>query len=70
MATSGAFTIGAGSQTMSDPGPLVRRGDVVVVTTNYRLGALGFLHLDELGGVGCLLRFSPWGQPADDRGGR
>ena len=27
-----------------------RRGDVVVVTINYRLGALGFLHLAELGG--------------------
>jgi len=46
----GAFTIGAGSQRMYDPGPLVLRGDVVVVTTNYRLGALGFLHLDTLGG--------------------
>ncbi|MCX7621952.1 MAG: carboxylesterase family protein, partial [Acidimicrobiales bacterium] len=28
----------------------VRRGDVVVVTINYRLGALGFLHLAEVGG--------------------
>jgi len=29
---------------------LARRGDVVVVTINHRLNALGFLHLEELGG--------------------
>jgi para-nitrobenzyl esterase len=40
----GAFTIGSGSQMMYDPRPLVRAGDVVVVTVNYRLGVLGFLH--------------------------
>jgi para-nitrobenzyl esterase len=40
----GAFTIGSGSQMMYDPRPLARAGDVVVVTVNYRLGALGFLH--------------------------
>lgn len=43
----GAFTIGSGSQMMYDPRPLTRRGDVVVVTINYRLGALGFLQLDD-----------------------
>ena len=46
----GAFTIGSGSQAFYDVRPLVRRGDVIVVTTNYRLGALGFLHLGELAG--------------------
>jgi para-nitrobenzyl esterase len=46
----GAFTIGAGSQPMYDPRPLARRGDAVLVTTNYRLGALGFLDLAEHAG--------------------
>jgi para-nitrobenzyl esterase len=44
----GAFTIGSGSQSLYDVRPLVRRGDAVLVTVNYRLGALGFLHLTEL----------------------
>jgi para-nitrobenzyl esterase len=46
----GAFAIGSGSQSLYDGAPLARRGDVVVVTINYRLGALGFLHLRELTG--------------------
>lgn len=36
----GAFTYGGGS--LYDPAPLVKKG-VVVVTVNYRLGALGYL---------------------------
>ncbi|NNL66080.1 MAG: carboxylesterase/lipase family protein, partial [Myxococcales bacterium] len=44
----GAFVLGSGSQTIYDGDRLARRGDVVVVTINYRLGALGFLHLAEL----------------------
>jgi len=48
----GAFMIGAGSQTLYDGAVLARRGEVVVVTINYRLGALGFLHLNELCGDG------------------
>jgi para-nitrobenzyl esterase len=44
----GAFTIGSGSQSMYDAQHLARRGDVVVVTINYRLGALGFLELSAL----------------------
>ncbi len=43
----GGFVIGSGSQDIYDASSLVRRGDVVVVTINYRLGALGFLHLDD-----------------------
>ncbi|MDJ0865895.1 MAG: carboxylesterase/lipase family protein [Myxococcota bacterium] len=43
----GGFVIGSGSQNIYDASSLVRRGDVVVVTINYRLGALGFLHLDD-----------------------
>ena len=34
----------------TDGARLAQRGDVVVVTINYRLGALGFLELDEIGG--------------------
>lgn len=44
----GAFVLGSGSQTIYDGSKLARRGDAVVVTLNYRLGALGFLHLAEL----------------------
>jgi len=39
----GGFTTGSGSVFLYRGGPLVRHGDVVVVTINYRLGALGFL---------------------------
>ena len=38
----GAFAIGSGSQPLYDGSALARRG-VVLVTFNYRLGALGFL---------------------------
>jgi para-nitrobenzyl esterase len=44
----GAFTIGSGSQSLYEGTALSKRGDVVVVTINYRLGAFGFLRLDEL----------------------
>lgn len=43
----GAFVIGAGSQSIYDASKLVRRGDVVVVTINYRLGVFGFLDLGQ-----------------------
>jgi para-nitrobenzyl esterase len=39
----GGFTSGSGSVFLYRGGSLVRNGDAVVVTLNYRLGALGFL---------------------------
>ena len=39
----GAFILGAGSTSLYSGEHLATRGDVVVVTINYRLGALGFL---------------------------
>jgi len=39
----GGFTTGSGSFLLYRGGDLARNGDVVVVTINYRLGALGFL---------------------------
>lgn len=44
----GIFVMGAGSQEGYDGKNLAQEGDVVVVTLNYRLGALGFLRLNEL----------------------
>jgi para-nitrobenzyl esterase len=46
----GAFVAGASSYRTSEGASLARRGDLVVVTLNYRVGALGFLELDEIGG--------------------
>ncbi len=46
----GAFRTGTGASPMYDGAALAKRGDVVVVTLNYRLGYLGFLYLPELGG--------------------
>jgi para-nitrobenzyl esterase len=43
----GAFTIGASSSPTYDGASLARRGDVVVVSCNYRLGVLGFGALDD-----------------------
>ncbi|MGH2481948.1 MAG: carboxylesterase/lipase family protein, partial [Ktedonobacteraceae bacterium] len=44
----GSFVIGPGSG--YNGAGFAQPGDVVVVTLNYRLGVLGFLHLDELAG--------------------
>ena len=46
----GAFTMGSGSTPWYDGTAFATNGDVVVVTINYRLGALGFLHLADIGG--------------------
>jgi hypothetical protein len=43
----GGFTGGAGSDTTFDGSALASRGDVVVVTINYRLSTLGFLALEN-----------------------
>ena len=50
----GGFLFGSGSQPLYDGARLARRGDVVVVTLNYRLGALGWLALTGLGDEGGL----------------
>lgn len=44
----GGFVIGSASQSIYHGDRLARRGDVVVVTLNYRLGAFGFLNLKEV----------------------
>jgi carboxylesterase type B len=43
----GAFTGGTGSDSTFDGSGLASRGDVVLVTINYRLTTLGFLALDD-----------------------
>lgn len=53
----GAFVTGSGAD--YDGGYLAATGPAVVVTVNYRLGPLGFLHLQHLGGV-----FESSGNPA------
>ena len=65
----GGFTSGSGAGVMYRGGDLARNGDVVVVTINYRLGALGFLGhralvADEatpeaVGNWGCSTRWRP-----------
>ena len=46
----GGFTMGSGSSPGCNGRTLSGRGDAVVVTINYRLGALGFLNLREATG--------------------
>lgn len=45
----GAFVSGASSIPLYDGTQLALRGECVVVSVNYRLGALGFLHVAPLG---------------------
>src|SRR5438270_716997 len=49
----GAFLYGTGATPWYD-GRTFARSDVVLVTINYRLGALGFLHVDGQGNNGIL----------------
>ena len=51
----GGFTSGSGAGDLYRGGMLAREGDVVVVTLNYRLGALGFLAHPALADPG-----EPW----------
>jgi para-nitrobenzyl esterase len=46
----GGFEAGSGSSMLYDGTNLARRGDVVVVTINHRLGIFGHCHLADLGG--------------------
>jgi para-nitrobenzyl esterase len=46
----GAFTIGSGSDPMYTSGVLPKRGNIVFVSINYRLGILGFLRLKDVTG--------------------
>ncbi|KAJ8104595.1 hypothetical protein OPT61_g10674 [Boeremia exigua] len=43
----GGFVSGSGSDTTFDGGAIASRGDVVLVTINYRLGNLGFLAIEN-----------------------
>jgi para-nitrobenzyl esterase len=44
----GAFTLGAGSEPTYDSGILPKRGNIVLISINYRLGMLGFLRLKDV----------------------
>ena len=46
----GGFITGSGSSPWSDGANLCRLDDVVVVSFNHRLGALGYLHLEDIAG--------------------
>ena len=46
----GGFTTGSAASSYQDGGNLARTFDVVVVSTNHRLGLVGYLYLGELGG--------------------
>ena len=47
----GGYVTGSGGASYQDGANLARKYDVVVVETNHRLGLLGFLYLDEIGGI-------------------
>jgi para-nitrobenzyl esterase len=48
----GAFITGSGSSPWTDGANLCRLDEVVVVSLNHRLGALGYLHLEDIAGDG------------------
>lgn len=45
----GAYILGSSAQSLYHGGALAASGDAVIVTLNYRLGALGFLDLSSFG---------------------
>jgi para-nitrobenzyl esterase len=47
----GAFITGSGSSPWTDGANLCRLDDVVVVSVNHRLGALGYLYLEDIAGA-------------------
>ncbi|MEN7536730.1 carboxylesterase/lipase family protein [Aurantiacibacter flavus] len=47
----GGFEFGSANLAFSDGTNIARRGDAIVVGVNHRLGALGFLHLEDLAGA-------------------
>jgi para-nitrobenzyl esterase len=47
----GAFVTGQGAIPWYNGASFATRGDIVTVSINYRLGALGFTHLPEVGGA-------------------
>ncbi|NLE81395.1 MAG: carboxylesterase/lipase family protein [Rhodococcus sp.] len=49
----GAYCLGSSAQAIYDGRLLAERGDVVVVTINYRVGALGFLDLSSFSTEGA-----------------
>ncbi len=46
----GAFIIGAGTEPFLETGTLSKRGNIVLVSINYRMGAFGFMNLKEITG--------------------
>jgi para-nitrobenzyl esterase len=46
----GGFVVGSSGSPLQDGSSLAREYDVVVVSSNHRLGLLGYLYLGELGG--------------------
>ena len=47
----GGFRTGQGAIPWYNGTSFAQRGDIVTVSLNYRLGALGFAHLEEIGGT-------------------
>ena len=47
----GGFRTGQGAIPWYNGTSFAQRGDIVTVSINYRLGALGFAHLEEIGGA-------------------
>ncbi|MFP6616971.1 MAG: carboxylesterase/lipase family protein [Candidatus Hydrogenedentota bacterium] len=47
----GSFLVGASKNGVSDGAQIAQRGDIVVVSINYRVGAFGFLHLADIAGA-------------------